>query len=1077
MLYQFWNGITTDFSIYYKSGTPNTDGTITASASYYVNRVNGGSDQCSANPVVTVDSNGYPWIATISDNGLDRYTNIFKSSTNDGTWVTASGFPKQSSSYPDANDKQILLPLPDGTVYDIIAPSSSGAIGKIYNSVGTVIATETFTSNTISGAACAISAVIDSSGNIFFAYDTGSNILWRERIYASSTFTPETSVVTGVGVVYPSISILKDKLVVFWVSNNKIWYNEYKNGNWISNSPVLLTDQSTDTIPNGYSIVSSYNNATTSYLAVFFQTLTSGAGNTMLKFIEYNYYKFTVTGSAGILDMEAGNWVFEGDRFYTFWANYTIDDSSLSSLPSQTKLAFSDGKNWVNASAKFASSTSALWSLDSGGNVSQIENGAVSYIGSTYLVTYPIILTSKILDAENVSIYLWVNDTVGGWSGWNLGASNLFNIYNLGGLNYINPSTGNFIRTISLNASDSYVKSDSPTGNYGSEIYVAVGMYGDASDIINRALFNFDLSTLDQNYQIDSANFSIYYYKYDGEDPFGSSHHWDLTVNEEWWAEYGVTWNLKPIITTDYERKDMPASFGWVKWDVTTWTRDFVNFGWGHYGFCLKIDTEPSSPNCTIYAYSKEYGNYVAKLDVKYEVMQVANRITGGSIFDVRVYANSTVAIYQYWKNLKSVDMVDYHWIPQSSMWNLGDNPLYSQHESQTWGIDYYYQGGWVHGLSVKIITPIYESLLTPNAAGGKASVASEVDWYYKGILIKQDFIRSFPFTNATTGQEPVSTTFYVDLWFDMGNASSVMGGRVQAEYYAIQNTNGWLATAISGQKFEPDMFNPPGSTCFVSLKDDSNKIFSSQNLKLFKLWENVTVGKQAWNPTFVYYKIQIPQMQVNDRAMSGVNNPATAETSMPNEPPGGGSFFSWVGGSLAAVGTVIVKALITGLQSLVNAFIGMLDYLFTRAGWANGFSILLGWISQFLGWMISAITYVALMLYSFFLFLATWLPTVLTTFASLVLGFISIFGFLITLWTGFGSTATGAGGFIIGLLQFLPLVVFIWLFMSKDFSQVLDKIHTLWDLSTSLVHILIYIGDFGINLISRVIQMFKGWI
>lgn len=70
-------------TLYYRRGTPNANGTITWSAE---RQAEDGGDR----PFISVDSDGYPFIVFSAFN--KPY--VTKSSTNDSTWTTASGFPK-----------------------------------------------------------------------------------------------------------------------------------------------------------------------------------------------------------------------------------------------------------------------------------------------------------------------------------------------------------------------------------------------------------------------------------------------------------------------------------------------------------------------------------------------------------------------------------------------------------------------------------------------------------------------------------------------------------------------------------------------------------------------------------------------------------------------------------------------------------------------------------------------------------------------------------------------------------------------------------------------------------------------
>jgi len=125
--------------LYYRRGTPSSDGTIT----WY-----GTSEQIAqpadpnvlySHPNVSVDSNGCPWIAYrrgtgsrvgsnfLSDN-IDNDPYVVKSSTNDGTWSTASGFPIYlPQGYTGYSGWGIGFPVPltNGKVYTIFTVESN----------------------------------------------------------------------------------------------------------------------------------------------------------------------------------------------------------------------------------------------------------------------------------------------------------------------------------------------------------------------------------------------------------------------------------------------------------------------------------------------------------------------------------------------------------------------------------------------------------------------------------------------------------------------------------------------------------------------------------------------------------------------------------------------------------------------------------------------------------------------------------------------------------------------------------------------------------------------------------------
>lgn len=127
-----------DSSLYlrYVRGTLNSDGTISfgsvqtaGSASNYIPMA------------ITVDSNGYPWIGyRYSSDGSNWYPYVTKSSKNDGTWATASGFPYQLST---AADTTWLVDL---------APMTSGKVAVVYASIARFPGLKCWTGSSWTGA-------------------------------------------------------------------------------------------------------------------------------------------------------------------------------------------------------------------------------------------------------------------------------------------------------------------------------------------------------------------------------------------------------------------------------------------------------------------------------------------------------------------------------------------------------------------------------------------------------------------------------------------------------------------------------------------------------------------------------------------------------------------------------------------------------------------------------------------------------------------------------------------------------------------------------------------------------------
>lgn len=114
----------------YVRGTPSSSGTITFGS--VQNAIATSSNYVPTS--ITVDSNGYPWIGyRYSSDGSNWYPYVVKSSRNDGTWATASGFPYQLSTYADSKWVIEVVPLTSGKVVAFYTSSSRAVNAKSWS--------------------------------------------------------------------------------------------------------------------------------------------------------------------------------------------------------------------------------------------------------------------------------------------------------------------------------------------------------------------------------------------------------------------------------------------------------------------------------------------------------------------------------------------------------------------------------------------------------------------------------------------------------------------------------------------------------------------------------------------------------------------------------------------------------------------------------------------------------------------------------------------------------------------------------------------------------------------------------
>jgi len=242
--------------IYYRRGTPNSDGTITWSAAEQT--VSTTYNQASS-PMVSVDSNGYVWIGYYDYTGSAYYPYVIRSGNNDGTWgTTPSGFPYQLSTTA-ATYYVSIIPLTAGKMLAVYA--SNGATVKAKRWDGSAWGTEVATTSTIYYGYYHSVVAQGDDAHLVFLKPTSYDIVYVKYTYSSNSFGTETTLRAGNGATAAassapviSINTLTNDLYVFWAgypTSNHIYYKKYTAStstwestvDWISETATLTDNR------------------------------------------------------------------------------------------------------------------------------------------------------------------------------------------------------------------------------------------------------------------------------------------------------------------------------------------------------------------------------------------------------------------------------------------------------------------------------------------------------------------------------------------------------------------------------------------------------------------------------------------------------------------------------------------------------------------------------------------------------------------------------------------------------------------------------------------------------------------
>lgn len=269
-------------AIYYRRGTPNSDGTITWSADEQTIQPSGYSYD---HPAICVDSGGYAWI------GARRYETatayyypvVLKNANNDGTWST--DFEYVLSTTSTSSWRVVPIALTNSKVYVIYATTSM--YGKLYDS-GWGSEESDCIDYTLAGSS--YFSAIANGDDVHLAYNraTTYQIRYNKRTYGTgwdatdvlvqdsmeSTSAPALSIDTSTGTLY-----------CFWLrtDTDHVYYKKCVSGTW-DTDPTDWADESTDTIQYGY-LLTCFSKSYSNYIGLAYVTKSASPYNVKFAFL------------------------------------------------------------------------------------------------------------------------------------------------------------------------------------------------------------------------------------------------------------------------------------------------------------------------------------------------------------------------------------------------------------------------------------------------------------------------------------------------------------------------------------------------------------------------------------------------------------------------------------------------------------------------------------------------------------------------------------------------------------------------------------------------------------------------
>jgi hypothetical protein len=365
-------------------------------------------------------------------------------------------------------------------------------------------------------------------------------------------------------------------------------------------------------------------------------------------------------------------------------------------------------------------------------------------------------------------------------------------------------------------------------------------------------------------------------------------------------------------------------------------------------------------------------------------------KTTGGDLFDLYVYPNSMVKGQIAFRNLQNVHALINVYADKQVGWDEYEltttAPLY-------FGLDYWTGTEYVDGYYVKLT--LASGYLSDS---DRNTLLWLVEWYVDGVQVGEDqSLYTYPQYNANGNNDPVSTSFILDMWMNKQNSSSVYGGRITAEYNAmVNNANPWIRWLTGGSwgpviASEQVMF-------FHNIQNGAHTTISAKDIEMSYFWVRMTQDNNAYGIKYFLKDWDVLDFGVTKGEMIGINTPSFVKTKIPNMAQTGFLNSLWASLQQSFEGIISAFSGVAGWLGL--AMFNFVDSILAYFGLSGAFrtivdTILTAWTAT-TAYIISSVT---LILKSFEIITIT-------------------FGYIIFVFTNFTNTAISIITIVVGIFN-----------------------------------------------------------
>ena len=431
-----------------------------------------------------------------------------------------------------------------------------------------------------------------------------------------------------------------------------------------------------------------------------------------------------------------------------------------------------------------------------------------------------------------------------------------------------------------------------------------------------------------------------------------------------------------------------------------------------------------------------------------------AGRLDGGDVFDLYANNGTWTQANVTFHNLQHVKM-----LPEATFCiDSGNFTIY-------YYLDYCIDEVWLEGWEIEL------HAISIAALNGSRWIVWNTTWYNRGVMQKNDAV--YMYHTGDTAAENTTVRFWIDLWFNRINASTTIGGRVNAYYYPMtDSSNQWLRW-LTGSNWGIDDKLRKQSMLFADVLDANGNVVSCSQIDLMRLGCRIEVPA-TYEQLLIVSDYDVFDLQFAIGAMDGVQTPVFDDCKVPIMPQGG--FLGAVVSALQGLGHQIAMAAGPYLLEFWVQFVGFMDSIFAYFGFPDAFSNFVTWVTSlwsFLGdsftWLVSALT-------SLFTFLTAFLGKFLNTTSTVVNIWASVFQTFfavldgtytagINIWNDFGL-----GTWVIILAILYPIyLIAIW--DEKGIDALLGHIKMMMDIAAFIITMMIKVIQITLSVLARIIE------